>query len=188
VHHRGSRQHDKPLVTLFYHASVQLPVPAQSLYAWRSDTGNSQTCGTKMALRSHHRVPVKGCRWHLLSIRMPTRREVKSNRQHTFPIDSTQPPRLPPSEVCQRGPPSLGASRHAEARIENPQESSLRCERTAAMRQERTISDRAGQRRAAAQLSAQGPPAKPLHRKHVYRKIGHADPTPTLHGPLRQPG
>ncbi len=51
---------------------------------------------------------------------MPIRREVKPNRQLTFPIDSSQPPRLPPSEVCQRGPPSLGGSRHAAPRIEKP--------------------------------------------------------------------
>jgi hypothetical protein len=51
---------------------------------------------------------------------MPFRREVKPNRQQTLPIESSHPPRLPPSEVCQRGPPSLGGSRHTPARIEKP--------------------------------------------------------------------
>jgi hypothetical protein len=51
---------------------------------------------------------------------MPFRREVKPNRQQTLPIESSHPPRLPPSEVCQRGPPSLGGSRNAAARIEKP--------------------------------------------------------------------
>ena len=56
----------------------------------------------------------------MLSIPMPLENEGKPNRQHTFPIDSTSVPQLPPSEVCQRGPPSLGSCRHASARIEKP--------------------------------------------------------------------
>lgn len=31
---------------------------------------------------------------------------VAINRNSSFPIDNAQPSRLPPSEVCQRGPPS----------------------------------------------------------------------------------
>ena len=32
------------------------------------------------------------------------RGNVGPNRRRSFPIDSAKPPRLPPSEVCQRGP------------------------------------------------------------------------------------
>ncbi len=32
--------------------------------------------------------------------------KVSLTRLRSFPIGRNQPPRLPPSEVCQRGPPS----------------------------------------------------------------------------------
>ena len=40
--------------------------------------------------------------------------------QPAFPIVSPSPPRLRPSEVCQRGPPSLDRHCCATARIEKP--------------------------------------------------------------------
>ena len=67
---------------------------------------------------------VKGTRspWiHRREKRQTIRRNSRRiDRQPTFPIVSSSPPRLRPSEVCQRGPPS--PSRHccATARIEKP--------------------------------------------------------------------
>ncbi|MFW8637456.1 tyrosine-type recombinase/integrase [Cribrihabitans pelagius] len=52
-----------------------------------------------------------------------TRQQNRSRRfspRHTFPIARSRPPRLPPSEVCQRGPPPPSRHRRAAAPVENP--------------------------------------------------------------------
>ena len=67
---------------------------------------------------------VKGTRspWiHRREKRQTIRRNSRRiERQPAFSIVSPSPPRLRPSEVCQRGPPSPGSHCCATARIEKP--------------------------------------------------------------------
>lgn len=119
-HHRWSRRHDEmPIIRI-----DPPPVPVQAPHQWRlSETARTRGSGPVPPQSSALRITSLGKKPPLrATITRPVSAVHRGSprRRPSFPIDGPRPPRLRPSEVCQRGPPPLGGWRRAAVHVEKP--------------------------------------------------------------------
>jgi hypothetical protein len=102
---RGTRLHDDAPIPQTVAAPEQPGLPARPACAPRPNRNvpwarrPPPARQARMGLRTNRR------RWRTIPTAFRAGTDSSRYRQRAFPIDPTHPPRLPPSEACQRGPP-----------------------------------------------------------------------------------
>jgi hypothetical protein len=118
--HRGSRQHDPTPGHRIDEPPDLSPVPVRTPFAKCADLHTDTTCDPWSSNVPAGHAPEASGKW----IRDPSRLTQVATTVPTVrtlsPEIDPRPPRLPPSEVCQRSPPACGRQTCAAACIEKP--------------------------------------------------------------------